>query len=92
MLYTEEQRSENDQRAMADNAENNCALERSWDKTRLAWRGPEKSLRLGHPGGLSIIAQGCKGQLHKAHPGLDSVDYKQCHNPRQARLNYAEAF
>lgn len=74
------------QSAMPDIAENICALEKSWDKTRLAWRGPEKSLRLRCPGGLSIIAQGWKGEGHKAHPGLESVDYKQCHNPREALL------
>lgn len=33
-------------------AENNCTLGNGWDKTRLAWRGPEKSLRLRSPRGL----------------------------------------
>lgn len=47
-------------------AENNCTLEKYWDKTRLAQRGPEKSLRLKSQRPLWLVP-GFRGEGHSAH-------------------------
>lgn len=64
MLYTEEQGIDKIGAEHDVLLKITALLGKGLHKTRLAWRGPEKSLRLRSPRGLYMLVPGFRGEGH----------------------------